>query len=617
MRAGDSPRNMTQKVIAGRAGCPDGAQASVRVRVDQVVVTRRPQLIWSALARTGLRRTAVETAVAYDARCVTGPGSEPILEPEVLRELLKFGVLVGRSGLGFPGPVHLERFAAPARLVLTDEPRLALLGGTGTLALTSAPMQLVEALTTGYTTLRAPRSLQILLSGKLRPLVSVRDVALELLRGGLKEAVSRIDCRLGAPVVLEFSGPSVRALSVSERSTLAAIAPEVGAISSIFVADEKTEAYLRDQKRSKAHRHIYPDAGAPCDEVLTLDISSVDPMVQDATGTVRPVRELTDCPVDQVVLGGDSGAGLRDLLAAALLLRSKRVPPRLDFILAPPSRQMLEVLARVGALADLIACGARLIEPDGRLLTGELHPPSSGALSLRNFAVEPGVGVRATGCAVASTETLACAVATGKISDPRNLRRSARVTLPRVLPTDEVLLLRKPTAKGRPEPASSRVTLEVAERAPWAAAVVLNISDMPPSATTPTALRCDNPESLRGLLTRTALPESVRAVLAQRVPTWLVGPLTGAGILVLQADESSWPLLTDGARLELPALSAMADDGTVSGTVDGRPVTLRWAAQGTERQWLLGSNPRTSSQPRSSRGEAGKQDQPDYAAAGH
>jgi len=608
---------MTQKVIAGRTGCPDGAQAGVRVRVDQVVITRCPQLIWMALARAGLRRAAVETAVVYDTRSVTGPGSEPILEPEVVRELLKFGVLVGRSGLGFPGPVHLERFAAPARLVLTDEPRLALLGGAGTLALTSARTQLVEALTTGYAILRAPRSLQILLSGKLRPLVSIRDAALELLRRGLAEVVSRIDAHLGAPVVLEFSGPSVRALSVNDRATLASIAPEVGAISSIFVADEKTEAYLRDQKRSKAHRHIYPDAGAPCDEVFTLDISSVDPMVQDESGIVRPARELTDCPVDQVVMGGDSGAGLRDLLAAAVLLRSKRVPSRLDFVLAPPSRQILEVLARVGALADLVACGARLVEPDGRLLTGELHPPLSGALSLRNFSVEPWIGVRATGCAVASTETLACAVAAGKISDPRNLRRSARVTLPRVLPTDEVLLLRKPTAKARPEPAPLRVSLEVAERTPWAAAAVLNIADRPSAATTPTALRCESPESMRGLLAPAALPETVRAVLARRVPTWLVGPLTATGILVLQADEATWPLLTEGARLELPAPGTMTDDANLFGMVDGRPVTLRWVAQGAERQWLLGSSSQMSGLPRPSRSEVGQQEQPDYAAAGH
>src|SRR4029078_11964532 len=124
---------------------------------------------------------------------------------------------------------------------------------------------------------------------------------------------------------------------------------------------------------------------------ITVDLSAVDPLLMDEDGTVRPVRELAGKNVVQVVLGGDSGASLRDLLAAAALLKSKRVPPRLDLLIAPPSRQALEVLAQSGALVDLIATGARLVEPDMRVITGEFYPPPGGGLSLRTYDPEPGV----------------------------------------------------------------------------------------------------------------------------------------------------------------------------------------------------------------------------------
>src|SRR5262249_7008115 len=137
---------------------------------------------------------------------------------------------------------------------------------------------------------------------------------------------------------------------------------------------------------------------------------------------------------------------LRDLLAAAALLKSKRVPPRLDLLVAPPSRQALEVLAQSGALVDLIATGARLIEPDPRLVTGELYPPPSDGASMRTFDPEPGLPT-AQRFVVASAETLAYAVATGVVGDPRSFKRPVRVTVPRTLPTDDVLIVRKGKSK--------------------------------------------------------------------------------------------------------------------------------------------------------------------------
>src|SRR4051812_38544292 len=444
-RAGDPPRTMPQKILAGRCADAQLRGDLVDVKVDQIILSRAPTRAFAEALALGLKKTPVELAVAYDTVCVTSArtnGASALRAPEtVAPEISQAGILIARPGIGFPAPVHLERFGSPARLAVTDDPRLASVGGAGMLAMVVSPGQLGQALALGTVSLRPPRSVQILLSGRMRPFVCARDVALELLRRGLGEAIERIEVQHRAPVVLEFAGPSARLLSVAERAVLCSIAPELGASAALFVSDEKTEVFLRDQRRSKAHRTLVPDPGAPCEEVVSIDLSAVDPLLLDETGVVRPVRDLAGKPVSQVVLGGDSGVTLRDMLAAALLLKSKRVPARLDLLVAPPSRQVLEVLAQSGALVDLVATGARIVEPDRRVVTSEIYPPPQGALSLRTADPEPRVP-GAPSFIVASAETLAYAVATGVVGDPRSFKRPVRVTVPRALPTDDVLVLR-------------------------------------------------------------------------------------------------------------------------------------------------------------------------------
>src|SRR5439155_10530906 len=139
------------------------------------------------------------------------------------------------------------------------------------LTMVVSPGMLGQALAQGSIVIRPPRSVQILLSGRTRPFVCARDVALELLRRGLGEVIQRIEAQCHAPVVLEFGGPSARLLSVAERAVLCSIAPELGATAALFVSDEKTEVFLRDQRRSKAHRTLVPDPGAPCHEAISVD----------------------------------------------------------------------------------------------------------------------------------------------------------------------------------------------------------------------------------------------------------------------------------------------------------------------------------------------------------
>jgi aconitate hydratase len=594
-RAGDPPRTMTQKVLAGRADDPELRGDLVRVKVDQVILAREANRAFGEAIAVGMKRCAVEVAVAYDTRCITTDDDLERAGPDrVSRALLQQGILIARPGIGFPAAVHLERFGSPARLAVTDEPRLASVGGAGMLTLVVSPAQLAEALVHGTLWLRPPRSIQVLLSGRVRPFVCVRDVALELVRRGLAGIIEKVDRENNAPVVVEFAGPSARLLSVPERAVLCALAPGLGAAAAVFVSDEKTEVFLRDQRRSKAHRSLTPDPGAPCDDVISVDLSAVDPLVMDEAGVVRPVRELAQKPVSQVILGGDSGASLRDLLAAAALLKSKRVPARLDLLLAPPSRQALEVLANSGALVDLIATGARLVEPDHRLLTGDLYPPAPGGVSLRTFDPEPGM-IASRRFVVASAETIAYAVASGQVGDPRSFKRPVRVTVPRSLPTDDVLLLRKGKGKTKGEVESTKSPLQASpDRDGWKAADTLALVAEGSVPSAPSAMLLQSLESVRWVARNAAsLGLNLRAVIAEHIPSGLVPLFAGLGILALGTDAASLKLLSSESTLQLPAPDAADGKQLLSATSgNGTRVDLRWLAVGAERKWTVAGSAR-------------------------
>ena len=582
---------MAQKILAGRASDPALAGDLVQVKVDHVVLSRAPMRAFGEALAAGLKKTTAEVAIAYDGTCVTEAGEPMTGAGGVSPDMPGHGIVLARPGVGFPAMVHLERFASPARLCVTDDPRLAGVGGVGMMSIVLPPGQLGQALAQGTVWLRPPRSIQVLLNGRVRPFVCARDVALELIRRGLAEAVRKVEAEHGAPVVLEFAGPSARLLSVSERAVLAALAPQLGALGALFVSDERTEVFLRDQRRSKAHRALAPDAGAPCDEVITVDLGAVDPLLLDEDGQVRAVRDLAGKPVAQVLLGGDSGVTLRDLFAAAALLKSKRVPTRLDLLLAVPSRQMLEVLASSGALADLIATGARLIEPDSRVMTGELYPPppASAGLSLRSCDPEPGALALGRGSVVASAETLAYAVASGEIGDPRAFKRPVRVTVPRTLPTDDVLVVRERRAASDAAKAGKVEPPATARTTPWKGSETLDLLDIGTLAKTAAtakggiALVCVSIDDVRRaaiLAAEVELP--IRAVVASFVPSALVALFSGVGVAAFQVDAAELKALA-GKQLTVPALAELEAGQTVAFGAAKAPLT--WLARGVERGW--------------------------------
>ena len=381
-----------------------------------------------------------------------------------------------------------------------------------------------------------------------------------------------------------------------------AIAPAVGAASALFVSDEKSETFLRDQRRSKAHRALAPDAGAPCDDGTCLHrtLATVDPLLLDEDGTVKPVRDLQGKPVRQILLGGDCGVTLRDMLAAAALLKSKRVPSRLEFLVAPPSRQVLEVLANTGALVDLVATGARLIEPDHRVITGELYPTCKSDTSLRSFDPEPCAGSE-NSFIVASAETLAYTVANGQIGDPRSFKRPVRVTVPRVFPTEDVLIIRP--RKSNLAVVGKKMEVEPSHPCGFQGATGLVIHNRMPAkpfaADEQVAIVADDDdEEVRRIGTLAVeRVQNVRVVVSSHIPSGMAVMFNGMGIAAFSASEQTLELLRGASKLDVPPPGTWPDEGEIEAKVDSNDIKLTWLGLPVERHGLESgaSRPATAS----------------------
>jgi aconitate hydratase len=292
---------------------------------------------------------------------------------------------------------------------------------------------------------------------------------------------------------------------------------------------------------------------------------------------------------------------LRDLFAAATLLKSKRVPSGLDFLLASPSRQMLEVLASTGALTDLIATGARLVEPDARVVSGELYSPPRVGISVRTCDPEPRVAGRRS-AVVASAETLAYAIATGEVGDPRAFKRPVRVTVPRALPTDDVLIARK-AERGEAAQLARAAKRDVAvpAGAAWKTAETMVLveaaafvgstgrSGEATNGDSEIAVVCSTLDEVRDLSARASeISGSVRAVLAPYIPSAQVALFSAVGIAAIRVEAAAAKALKGQRTIALPAPSQWLERKATAVAVGGSKLPLTWLALGTERTWATG-----------------------------
>ncbi len=427
-------QSIIEKVLQAHLG--EGAFVpgqEIGIHIDQTLTQdasgTMTYLQFEAMGLPGLK---TELSVSYIDHNTIQVGFENADDHRYLQTVAaKYGLIFSRPGNGICHQVHLERFGRPATTLLGSDSHTPTGGGIGQLAMGAGGLDVAVAMGGGLFYLAVPKVHLVWLTGRLNDWVSAKDVILKLLE------VLSTKGNVGA--MLEYGGPGVAALTVPERATIANMGAETGVTASIFPSDEVTRQFLKAQGREKDWCPLQADADAAYDRVIDIDLSALEPLTAcpHSPGNIKQVKDLNHLKVDQVCIGSCTNSSLKDLETVAAILKGRHVHPDVSVGIAPGSRQVLQSLARSGALADLLDSGARLLESACGFCIGNSFAPKSGGVSVRtnNRNFEGRSGTQDAQVYLASPEVAAVAALTGALTDPRE----TGWTYPRWTPPEEFL----------------------------------------------------------------------------------------------------------------------------------------------------------------------------------
>jgi len=410
----------------------------IAISVDQTLTHDLQVLGWRQFEAMGLPGGRTELWVNYTDHNMLQADFRNADDHRYLQSVsAKYGALFSRAGNGICHQVHLERFAAPGKTMVGTDSHTSTAGGMGSLAIGIGGLDAIATTGGGRLYIAMPKVLGVKLSGKLGHWVAAKDVILEMLR--------RLTVKGGVGKVLEYYGPGVATLSVTQRGTICNMGAELGATSSLFPSDQRTKAFLEAQDRVQSWKPLSADGDAAYDEEMEINLSELEPLIAKphSPGNVVKVQEVEGITVNQVCIGSCTNSSYEDLMLVAAVLKGRTIHPNLTLTITPGTKQVYTMIAQNGALADLIAAGARLLEASCGPCCGQGQAPATGAVSLRSFNRNfPGrSGTPDAQVYLASPETCAATALYGVITDPRTLGVPIVIESPRhYLVNDNMIL---------------------------------------------------------------------------------------------------------------------------------------------------------------------------------
>jgi aconitate hydratase len=354
--------------------------AEIGIRIDQTLTQDATgTMAYLQLEAMGIDELATDLSVSYIDHNTLQMGFENADDHRYLMGIARrYGIYLSRAGNGICHQVHLERFGKPGATLLGSDSHTPTGGGIGMAAIGAGGLDVALAMGGAPFFLPCPEVVKVVLKGRLGPWVSAKDLILAMLeKFGTKGNVGRI---------FEYAGPGLGSLSVPERATVANMGAECGVTTSIFPSDGATREYLRAQGRIGDWVPLAADPDAEYAMEVEVDLSAIEPLAAapHSPGNVVSVKSLSKVKVDQVCVGSCTNSSYKDLATVALMLHGKKLPPDLSLVVAPGSRQVLYNIEKDGYLADIVAAGARLVEPSCSFCIGNGQAPASGAVSLRS-----------------------------------------------------------------------------------------------------------------------------------------------------------------------------------------------------------------------------------------
>lgn len=433
------PENLARKIIAANLVSGEMIPGrEIALRVDHALSHDLAVMAWQQFESMNLPHVRTELAVVYTDHNTLQSDYRNADDHRYLQSVAaKYGAYYSRAGNGICHQVHLERFAVPGKVLVGTDSHTPTAGGVGCLAVGVGGLDVAVAMGGGALYLTMPRILGVRLTGELRQWVTAKDVVLEVLR--------RLTVKGGVGKVLEYFGPALVGLTVTQRATICNMGTETGATTSLFPSDGQTLAFLTRQNRASTFAPLAADEGAAYDEVLEIDLSALEPLIArpHSPDNVVPVRQVAGTPVSQVCIGSCTNSSYEDLMAVAAILKGRTVHPGISLTVTPGTKQVYSLIARNGALADLIAAGARVLESACGPCIGMGQAPGSGAVSVRsfnrNFAGRS--GTPDAQLYLASPQTCAATALKGVLTDPRDLGAPVAIEAPITYGVDDNMIV--------------------------------------------------------------------------------------------------------------------------------------------------------------------------------
>ncbi len=466
--------NITQKIIkehliSGQliAGQP------IAIKIDQTLTQDATgTMAYLQFEAIGVKRVKTELSVAYIDHNTLQSGFENADDHKYIQTVCKkYGIYYSRPGNGICHQVHLERFSIPGKTLIGSDSHTPTGGGIGMLAMGAGGLDVAVAMGGGAYNITMPNVVKVELIGKLSPLVSAKDVILEVLR--------TLTVKGGVGRVIEYCGQGVKSLSVPERATITNMGAELGATSSVFPSDEITKEFLKAQGRQKDFIELFADSDAEYEKTITINLSALKPLAAKphSPDNVEEVAKIGQIKIDQVCIGSCTNSSYMDLMKVAEILKGKTVHSDVSLVIAPGSKQVFNMLAGNGALAVLISAGARILECACGPCIGMGQAPKSKGVSLRTFNrnFEGRSGTADALIYLVSPETAAVSALKGVLTDATSFGKIPNIEQPKEFlindnmvdapaPIDnDVQVVRGPNIKPFPinEPLAKSITKKV------------------------------------------------------------------------------------------------------------------------------------------------------------
>ena len=621
---------IAQKII--QAHCLSGDMtpgSEVALKIDQTLTQDATgTMAYLEFETMGIPRVRTERSVAYIDHNTLQSGFENADDHRYIQSVAKkHGIWFSRPGNGICHQVHLERFGKPGKTLIGSDSHTPTGGGIGMLAMGAGGLDVAVAMGGGAYYITMPKMLKVELTGKLRPFVTAKDVSLEILR--------QLSVKGGVGYIIEWGGEGIKSLTVPERATITNMGTELGATTSIFPSDEVTRAFLKAEGREEDYTPLSSDPDAVYDKVLHIDLSALEPLIAcpHSPDKVVTVSSLKGTKVDQVCIGSCTNSSLQDMLKVAALLKGRTIAPSVSLSISPGSKQVLSMLADCGALTDILASGARVLECACGPCIGMGFSPNSGGVSLRTFNrnFEGRSGTADGQVYLVSPETAVAAAVSGEITDPRLLGEMPAIVFPEQFRIDDsavlapapeteadsVEVLRGPNIKEFPKcyPQEDSLTaplvLKVGDNITTDHIMPAGAKILPYRSNIPHLSQfcfgvCDKtfPErakaagqsivvggsnygqgSSREHAALVPLYLGVRAVIAKSFARIHAANLINAGIMPLTfTDPADYDALTQGDTLALTDVYAGMDSGTITLTDKTTGKTMALQADFTDRQ---------------------------------